>query len=73
MIIIMCVFNQFGKYHVKDMNVYIDPIINELLNLWVGITIYDVSRPIGQKEFQFHGILVWTIHDAPRLRNFYGK
>jgi hypothetical protein len=70
MLVIMCNFKQLGKYQVKDMNVYIEPLIDELLNLWVGITMYDVCKPIRQKEFQFHGILVWTIHDAPRLTHF---
>ena len=59
--------NKLGKYQVKDTNVYIEPPIDELLNLWVGITMYDISGPIGKKDFQFHGILVWTIHDAPGL------
>ena len=63
--------DQLGKYQVKYMNVYIDPLINELLKLGVGITMYDISRPIGKKQFQFHGILAWTIHDAPGLTHFY--
>jgi hypothetical protein len=46
------------------MNVYIEPLIDGLLNLWIGITMYDISRPIGKRRFQFHGILSWTIHDA---------
>jgi hypothetical protein len=46
------------------MNVYIEPLIGKLLNLWVGITMYDICKPIGEKKFQFRGILVWTIHDA---------
>ena len=64
--------NQLGKYQVKDMNVYIDPLINELLKLWVGITMYDIFGPVGQKQFQFHGILAWTIHDALGLTHFCG-
>jgi len=44
----MCIFNQLGKYQVKDMNVYIEPLIDEILKLWVGITMYDISRPIGK-------------------------
>ena len=52
---------------VKDMNVYIEPLIDELLKLWNGITMYDISRPIGHRQFQFHAMLVWTIHDAPGL------
>ena len=64
--------NKLGKYQVKDTNVYIVPLINDLLKLWASITMYDISRPIGQKQFQFHGILAWTIHDAPGLTHFCG-
>ena len=68
----MCTFTQLDKYQVKDINVFIESLVNELLNLWVGITMYDISRPIGQKQYQFHGILAWTIHDALRLTHFCG-
>jgi hypothetical protein len=34
MLVIMCNLKQLGKYQVKDMNVYIDPLIDELLKLW---------------------------------------
>ena len=64
--------NQSGKYQVKDMNVYIEHLIDELLNLWNDIAMYDVSRPIRQRQFQFHAMVVWTIHDAPRLTHFCG-
>jgi hypothetical protein len=67
----MCNFKQIlGKYKVKYMNVYIEPLIDELLKLWAGITIYDICKPIGEKKFKFHGILLWTIHDAPGLTHF---
>ena len=62
--------NQLGKHQVMD--VYIEPLIDEILKLWDGITMYEISRPIGKKQFQFHGILAWTIHDAPELTHFYG-
>jgi len=58
LIIMYCICsNQLGKYQVKDMNVYIEPIVDELLKLWNGITTYDVSRPIRQREFEFHAML----------------
>ena len=72
MVVIMCVFIQLSKYQVKDMNAYIELLIGELLKLWVGVTMYDVSRQIEQKEFQFHGILVWPIHDSLGLTHFRG-
>ena len=71
-LVIMCNFKQLGKYQVKDMNVYIDPLIDELLNLLVGINMYDICKPIGEKKFKFCGILLWTIHDAPGLTHFCG-
>ena len=54
------------------MNVYIEHIIDDVLKLWDGITMYDISRAIGQKQFKFHGILAWEIHDAPGLTHFCG-
>ena len=63
---------QLGKYKVKDMNVYIEPLIYQLLDLWNGVIVYDISRPIGEMKFQLHAILVWTIHDALGLTHFCG-
>ena len=62
MVVIMCNFKQLGKYQVKYMNVYIEPLIDELLKLWIGITMYNICKPIGEKKFKFCGILLWTIH-----------
>ena len=70
---VMFMFMQLlDKYQVKDMNVYIEPLINELLKLWNDITMYDISILIGHRQFQFHAMLVWTIHDAPGLTHFSG-
>ena len=72
MIYFICTSNQLGKFQVKHVNVYIEPLIDELLKLWNDISMYDVSRPIGQRQFQFHAMVVWTIHDAPGLTHFFG-
>ena len=64
--------DQLGKYQVKDMNIYIEPLIDELLKLRSDITMYDISRPIGHTQSQFHGILAWTIHDTLGLTHFCG-
>ena len=63
-------FIQLGKYQVKDMNLYIQPFIDEFLELWNGATMYDISRLIGERQFQFYAILVWIIHDAHGLTHF---
>ena len=54
------------------MDVYFERLIEKLLMLWVGITMYDISKPVREKQFQFHGILTGTNHDAPSLTYFYG-
>ena len=72
MVVIMCNFKQLGKCQVKDMNVYIEPLIDEVLKLWDGITMYDICKSIEQKKFQLCGILIWAIHDAPKLTHFCG-
>ena len=45
--------NKSGKYQVKDKNVYIKPLIDELLNLWNGITMYDVSIANVKGNFNY--------------------
>ena len=65
--------NQIGKYQVKYMNVYMEPLIDELLELWKGVTMYDISRQKNaQRGFQFHAMIVWTIHDALGIKHFCG-
>jgi hypothetical protein len=68
----MCNFKQLGKYQIKDMNVYIEPLIDELLKLWASITMYDICKPIGEKKFKFRGIRLCPIHDAPGQTHFCG-
>ena len=70
MVVIMCNFKQVGKYQVKNMNVYIKHVIDELLKFWANITMYDIYKQIWHKQSQFCGILVWTIHDAPGITHF---
>ena len=53
------------------MNVFMEPLIDELLELWKRITMYEISKPTNaQREFQFHAMLVWTIYDALGLNTF---
>ena len=47
---VMFLFIQLlGKYQVKDVNMYIEPLIDKLLKLWNGVTMYEISRPIGHQ------------------------
>ena len=58
------IFVYIGKYQVKDIYVYMDPLIHEFHELWNGLNMFDVSIPINDINFLFHMILKWTIHDA---------
>ena len=39
-----------GRRQVKNMDVYFQPLIDELKQLWEGIQVYDVSRPIPMER-----------------------
>ena len=46
-------------------DVYLEPLVEELLELWEGIEVYDVTKDIGDRTFRLRTILLWTIHDFP--------
>ena len=54
-----------GKYKVKNMDVYLEPLVDELRTLWDGINVKDMSQPSGRREAHVQGILMWTMHDWP--------
>ncbi|XP_077248875.1 uncharacterized protein LOC143888370 [Tasmannia lanceolata] len=54
----------------NDIDVYLEPLIEELKELWVsGLQTYDASR---QETFQMHASLLWTISDFPAYANLSG-
>jgi hypothetical protein len=60
-----------SRREVKNMNVYLQPLVDELNELWEGIDTYDVSRPITTKRiFTLYGICDYTTHDYPLLGVF---
>ena len=56
-----------GKELVRDqnINVYLQPLVEELELLWHGVLTYDVSLPRRIGNFQLRALLLWTIHDYP--------
>ena len=54
-----------GKRQVKDINVYLAPLINDLKSLWEGLDVIDSSKPKGLQVVTIRGIVTWTIHDYP--------
>jgi hypothetical protein len=54
-----------GKYQVKNMDVYLRPLIDELKTLWSpGVPARDISRQ-GDQMFTLRAIVLWTITDYP--------
>ena len=63
-----------GRRQVKNMDVYLQPLVDELKELWDGINVYDVSRPIAaERSFTLYGICAYMTHDYPGLGVFSGK
>ena len=54
-----------GKYKVKNMDVYLAPLIEELRTLWDGIKVKDMSKSSERRSTHVKGILMWTMHDWP--------
>ncbi|CAN1746087.1 hypothetical protein LINPERHAP1_LOCUS2678 [Linum perenne] len=48
----------------NDINIYLQPLINELKILWEGVEAYDAAK---KEVFQLRASLMWTISDFPGL------
>ena len=63
-----------GRREVKNMDVYLQPLVDELKELWDVINVYDVSRAIVvERSFTLYGICAYTTHDYPGLGVCFGK
>jgi hypothetical protein len=62
------------RRQVKNMDVYLQPLVDELKELSEGIHVYDVSRAIATKRsFMLYGICSYTTHDYLGLGVFSGN
>jgi hypothetical protein len=43
--------------------VYMEPLVEELLELWSGIPAFDITEEEGLRNFTLRAMLIWTIHD----------
>lgn len=48
----------------KDFDIFLEPLIEDLLELWTGVPTYDALT--GQK-FNLRAAVLWCIHDYPAL------
>lgn len=57
-----------SRRQVNNMDVYLQPLVDELNKLCEAIHVYIVSRPITiERSFTVYGICAYTIHDYPGL------
>jgi hypothetical protein len=56
-----------GRRQVKDINVYLEPLVDELKLLWAGIEVEDVTKLPGRQIFSFHAMVLWTMQDFPGM------
>ncbi|XP_057740110.1 uncharacterized protein LOC130957259 [Arachis stenosperma] len=53
----------------NDIDVYLQPLINELKQLWDGVETYNAKE---ENTFKMCAALMWTISDFPGLGNLFG-
>ncbi|KAL8154913.1 hypothetical protein AgCh_000317 [Apium graveolens] len=67
-------FNPFRGNRPKepgnDIGVFLQPLIEDLQQLWLGKQVYDAYK---RDSFLLRGILLWTISDYPALGNLSGN
>jgi hypothetical protein len=54
----------------KDFDVFLEPLIDELQDLWLGVNTIDAR---AGKEFILHATVLWCIHDYPALSTLSGR
>lgn len=54
----------------KDLDVFLEPLIEELLELWKGVRTYDAC---SASMFDLHAAILWCIHDYPALGTLSGR
>jgi hypothetical protein len=56
-----------GKQSVtsEHLDLYLELLVEELLQLWEGVSTYDACKEVGYCEFTLRGMLIWTIHNYP--------
>jgi hypothetical protein len=50
--------------------VFLEPLIEELLELWKGVSTYDAYT---SKKFDLRAVVLWCIHDYPALSTLSGR
>jgi hypothetical protein len=48
-----------------NIDVFLAPIVRDLLKLWHGVPAINMSMPEGSRRFTLRGMLIWTVNDFP--------
>ncbi|KAL0540323.1 hypothetical protein IC582_024558 [Cucumis melo] len=54
----------------NDIDIYLQPLIKDLEELWKGVSCYDT---VSKNAFNLRAILMWTINDFPAYENLAGR
>jgi hypothetical protein len=54
----------------KDFNIFMEPLVEELLLLWEGVSMFDALSP---DKFDLCAVIIWCIHDFPALHTLSGR
>ncbi len=58
----------------EELDVFMQPLLDDLLTLWDGVPSFDVVPRAGMSQsFQLRAILLWTINDYPALGKISGQ
>lgn len=49
----------------ETIDVFLKPLVRELLQLWDGVPALNMSKPVGSRHFTLRAMLLWSIHDFP--------
>ena len=54
----------------KDFDVFLEPLVEDLLELWKGVSTHDA---LSGKKFKLRTAVLWCIHDYPALSTLSGR
>jgi len=49
----------------ENIDVFLRPVVRDLLKLWAGVPAIDMSKLMGQRSFKLRALLMWTVNDFP--------
>lgn len=54
----------------KDFDLFLEPLVEELIELWKGVSTYDA---LSGKKKNLRSAVLWCIHDYPGLSTLSGR